>query len=242
MMKTPAIVLVKPQLGENIGMCARAMLNCGLTDLRIVCPRDGWPSPQAESASSGAFEKGVVARLYDTTAEAVADCRFVLATTARTRDMVKNIFTPRESAKHLRAEEGQTAVLFGAERTGLENEDVALASGVVTIPLNPDFTSLNIAQAVLLVSYEWFTAADATAPSQLRTGGAEIADAAAITELVNRLEGEMDRGGFFKSSELRPTLMRNLHSFFARTRMTVQESQTFHGIISALIGLRRKPD
>ncbi|NBX66133.1 MAG: RNA methyltransferase [Proteobacteria bacterium] len=240
MIKTPAIVLVKPQMGENIGMCARAMLNCGLTDLRIVAPRDGWPSAPAEAAASGAFDKGVVARLYDTTADAIADCTYVLATTANTRDMVKDVFTARESAVRLRAETGQAAVLFGPERTGLGNEDIALAGGLVTIPLNPGFTSLNLAQAVLLVSYEWFTAVDTTAPAQFRTGGAELADAAVISGLVSRLEEEMDRGGFFRSEELRPTLMRNLLSFFARSRMTHQEAQTFHGIVSALIGLRRK--
>lgn len=239
-MKTPAIVLVKPQLGENIGMCARAMLNCGLTDLRIVAPRDGWPSDTAEAASAGAFEKGVVPTLYATTAEAVADCTLVLATTARTRDMVKDVYTPRAAATRIREEGAQTAYLFGPERAGLVNEDIALANGVITIPLNPDFTSLNIAQAVLLVSYEWFTAADATPAMQYLTGDAEIAKADDIEGLVKRLETEMENGGFFRAPDLRPTLMRNLASLFARTRMTVQEVSTFHGIISALITLRRK--
>ncbi|MBU6235300.1 MAG: RNA methyltransferase [Alphaproteobacteria bacterium] len=239
-MKTPAIILVKPQLGENIGMCARAMLNCGLTDLRIVAPRDGWPSESATAASSGAFEKGVVPRIYATTADAVADCTFILATTARTRDMVKDVFTPRTAATKLREEGGQTAILFGAERAGLVNEDIALATAVVTIPLNPEFTSLNIAQAVLLMSYEWFTAADKTAPAQLLTGEAALATAADIDGMVKRLEDEMDNGGFFRAPELRPTLVRNLAALFVRTRMTVQEVATFHGIISALISVREK--
>lgn len=239
-MKSPAIILVKPQLGENIGMCARAMLNCGLTDLRIVAPRDGWPNESATAASAGAFEKGVIPTLYETTAEAVADCTFTLATTARTRDMVKDVFTARKAAEKLRSEGGQTAILFGAERTGLVNEDVALATAVVTIPLNPDFTSLNIAQAVLLMSYEWFTAGDTTAPERLLTGESQIADSGEIEGLVRRLEDEMDKGGFFRSPELRPTLVRNLAALFARTRMTSQEAATFHGIISSLIGQRRK--
>ncbi len=235
MIKTPAIVLVNPQLGENIGMCARAMFNCGLTDLRIVNPRDGWPSDAAIAASAKALESGVVATLYTSTAEAAADCTLILATTARPRDMVKDVYTPREAAVRLRAEPTQSAILFGAERCGLINEDIAIASGVITIPLNPDFTSLNIAMAVLLVSYEWFTAGDATAPIQMLTGGAEIATAQEIAGLVGRLETELEKGGFFRSPELRPTLVRNLEALFARTRMTDQEASTFHGIISALI-------
>lgn len=239
MTQNPAIILINPQLGENIGMCARAMFNCGLTDLRIVNPRDGWPSEKAVSSSAGALEKGVAARVYTSTADAIADCTYVLATTARPRDMVKDVFTAREAGTRLRAE-GKGAVLFGAERTGLHNDDIALATGVVTIPLNPDFTSLNIAQAVLLVAYEWFTAGDTTAPAQLVSGDSDIASAKEIAELVGRLETEMDSGGFFRSPELRPTLVRNLQALFARTRMTSQEASTFHGIISALIGLRRK--
>ncbi len=233
----PAIVLVNPQRGENIGMCARAMFKCGLSDLRIVNPRDGWPSEKAVSASSGALEKGVVATLYESTAAAVADCDYVLATTARPRDMVKDVYTPREAAGRLRAEK-RAAVLFGAERTGLVNEDIALASGVITIPLNPGFTSLNIAQAVLLVSYEWFTAGDFTAPAQLVTGESAVASMDEIAGLVTRLETEMDKGGFFRSPDMRPSLVRNLNALFARTRMTAQEANTFHGIISALISPR----
>lgn len=237
---TPAIVLVRPQLGENIGMCARAMLNCGLTDLRIVAPRDGWPSPQAVAASAGALDDGAVtARIFDTLGDAVADCALTLATTARTRDMVKEVYTPRAAAATLRGFSGGTAVLFGAERTGLTNEDVAVASGVITIPLNPDFTSLNIAQAVLLVAYEWFTAADSMPAHQLLSGDSAPAPAAEIAALVARLEAEMDKGGFFRAEEMRPTLVRNLASLFARTRMTSQEASTFHGIISALIGLKQ---
>lgn len=230
----PAIILINPQLGENIGMCARAMFNCGLTDLRIVNPRDGWPSEKAVSASSGALEKGVVATLYANTAEAVADCDYIFATTARPRDMVKEVFTAREAARKARSEK-HVAFLFGAERTGLHNDDIAIANGVITIPLNPAYTSLNIAQAVLLVAYEWFTAGDITTPAQLVTGDTEIASSKEIAELVGRLEAEMDKGGFFRSPELRPTLVRNLQSLFARTRMTSQEASTFHGIISALI-------
>jgi tRNA/rRNA methyltransferase len=234
----PAIILVNPQLGENIGMCARAMFNCGLTDLRIVNPRDGWPCEKAVAASAGALESGVTARVYTSTADAVAELTYIMATTARPRDMVKEVFTPRSAAAKMRTET-QCGILFGAERSGLVNEDIALANGVITIPLNPGFTSLNIAQAVLLVSYEWFAAGDTTAPSQLVTGASDIATHQEISELVSRMETEMDNGGFFRSPDLRPTLVRNLQALFARTRITSQETQTFHGIISALIGLRR---
>lgn len=233
--QNPAVILVKPQLGENIGMCARAMLNCSLTDLRLVAPRDGWPNESANSASAGALEKGVVARVYNTTEEAIADLGFVLATTARPRDMVKDVFTPREAAAQMVKSGVNCGVLFGAERAGLENSDVALANGVITIPLNEGFTSLNLAQAVLLVAYEWFTGLDKTPAQQMLLGDSEPATLGDIHGLVGRLEGEMDKGGFFRSPELRPTLVRNLHALFARTRMTEQEVSTFHGIISALI-------
>lgn len=234
----PSVVLVHPQLGENIGMCARAMLNCGLTDLRLVAPRDGWPSEKADAASTGAFEKGVTVSVFDTTHAALEGFHHVLATTARPRDMVKRILTPAgaaELAVASQAKSERTAILFGAERSGLTNEDVALSSAVVTIPLNPDFTSLNIAQAVLVLAYAWRARIDETPDVQQDNGDSQPATHAEISALVARLEGEMDKGGFFRSAELRPTLVRNLVSLFMRTNMTQQEAQTFHGIISALI-------
>lgn len=234
-LQNPAIILVKPQLGENIGMCARAMLNCGFTDLRIVSPRDGWPSESAVSASAGALDSGVVARVYDTTSDAIADLGYVLATTARPRDMVKDVYTPRQSAQQMAQSGVPCGVLFGAERSGLDNNDVALASGVITIPLNAGFTSLNLAQAVLLVTYEWFTRQDDTPAYHMFKGDSDAATLGDIAGLVGRLETEMDNGGFFRSPELRPTLVRNLHALFARTRMTEQEVSTFHGIITCLI-------
>lgn len=238
----PAIILIDPQLGENIGMVARAMLNCGLTDLRLVRPRDGWPSEQAQAASSGALDKGVVARVYETTAEAIADCRIVLATTARPREMIKTVLTPREAAAQVRVESaGGTAcgILFGAERAGLQNEDVALADAIVTVPLNPDFTSLNLAQAVLLFGYEWFCSGDDTPAAQLSTGDTEIATKDSVAGLVGRLEEALDAHHFFREPKMKPSIMRNLTNLFARMRITEQEVSTFHGIISALTG--KKP-
>src|SRR6187551_2180626 len=151
----PAIVLVRPQLTENIGKAARAMLNFGLTDLRLVSPRDGWPNPQAAPASSGADHVLAGARLYDSVADAVADCAHVYATTVRKRGVTKPVVTPEQAAIAIHGEAGGSAILFGPERAGLETDDVAIARTIVTVPINPEFGSLNLAQAVILVAYEW---------------------------------------------------------------------------------------
>ncbi len=164
---SPAIVLVEPQLGENVGAAARAMLNCGLSDLRVVRPRDGWPSAQARAMASGADAVLDAARLYDTAAEAVADLRCVFATTARRRDMVKPEMTPAGAAAEVRRREAageRCGFLFGRERIGLTNDEVVLADAILTVPLNPAFTSLNLGQAVLLTAWEWRRAADETPP------------------------------------------------------------------------------
>src|SRR5690606_36009880 len=168
----PVIVLVEPQMGENIGAAARAMLNCGITELRLVNPRDGWPNPSAYVLASKADPVLDAASVFASTAEAVADLHRVYATTARHRDMMKEVVTPREAARRMRADEGQghrVGILFGRERTGLDNDDVALAHTAMSVPLNPGFSSLNLAQAVLLLGYEWFTAGDDTPPSRMET-------------------------------------------------------------------------
>ena len=238
----PAIVLVAPQMGENIGAAARAMLNCGLSDLRLVNPRDGWPNERADAMSSGALEKMPPVRVHDSTSAAIADCHFVLATTARTREMVKPVFTPREAAAELRrrVNEGQkTALLFGGERAGLDNDDVALAHGVVTIPLNPAFASLNLGQAVLLTSYEWFASGDATPARQMLTGDSAPATQDELEGLFGRFEAELEALHFFRSPEQRPTMVRNLRNLLARAQMTEQEVRTFHGVITALTGKKK---
>lgn len=237
----PIIILSKPQLGENIGMVARAMLNCGLTQLRLIAPRDGWPNPHANSASSGALEKGVEVKVYDTTKEALADLSYVLATTARPRDMIKDVFTPEAAITQVatRLNEGNTqkiGLLFGGERAGLDNDDVAICNAIITAPLNPDFTSLNLAQAVLLIGYEWtrqvgFTD---TSPHEFVTGQTDIADRKDITLLVDRLEEALEKSSFFRTQETKPSMIRNLTNLFARMNATKQEISTFHGIISAL--------
>ena len=233
----PAVVLVEPQLGENIGMAARAMLNCGLTELRLVRPRDGWPSAPAQAAAAGADAVLDGTRLYDTTAEAVADLGRVYAATARPRDMVKPVVTPRRAAAEMRAAlAGGTAVglLFGPERSGLVNDDLALADCLLAVPLNPSFASLNLAMAVLLVGYEWFQAADETPPRRLETGGQPPAAKAELVNFFERLEAALDETGFLHPPEKRPGMLRNLRNLFQRLDPTDQDLRTLHGIISAL--------
>ena len=241
----PAIILVEPQLGENIGTAARAMYNCGLTDLRLVRPRDGWPSEKAQAAASGADIVLEHARLYDSVEEAIGALRRVYATTARDRYMVKRIVTPREAAAETRAliaaGEG-CGILFGPERTGLLNEHIALADTVISVPLNPAFSSLNLAQAVLIVGYEWFTAGDATPASQLVTGHSRPATKDRLIRFFEHLEEELDRNGFMRDPEKRPSMVRNLRNLFQRADCTEQELRTLHGVVTSFAGPRqRKP-
>jgi tRNA/rRNA methyltransferase len=238
----PAIILIEPQLGENIGTCARAMLNCGLTDLRLVRPRDGWPNGRAQAAASGADEVLEKARLFDTTAEAVADLAHVFATTARNRGMIKRIMTPREAATEMRAQWAgglTTGVMFGPERTGLYNDDLALADTSLTVPLNPAFSSLNLAQAVLLIGYEWYQAGDETPGRYLHTGATRAATKAELVNFFGHLEDELDKSGFFSTPEKRPSMIRSIRNCFQRMDMTEQEVRTFHGIVAALTGRKK---
>ena len=240
----PAIVLVEPQLGENIGACARAMLNCGLGDLRLVRPRDGWPNPRAEAMASGATAVLDAVRLFDTTAEACADLNFVLATTARIRDMAKPALTPRAAAGAFRARvaAGQAVgVLFGPERAGLVNEDVAIADAVLSVPLNPAFASLNLAQAVLLVGYEWYQAGDETPSAALMDTDSPPATVATREYFLARLEALLEEAGFFFPEHLGPSMKQNLRTLFTRAGMSDQEVQTLHGVLRALSeGPRRR--
>jgi tRNA/rRNA methyltransferase len=239
----PAIILVHPQLGENIGTAARAMLNCGLTDLRLVKPRDGWPSEKARTASSGADAVVERARLYETAEAATADLRRLYATTARDRDMVKRVVTPRVAAAEMRAAAGAgeaCGILFGPERSGLVNDHLALADTVIGVPLNPAFSSLNLAQAVLLIGYEWFTAGDATPSEVLTAGDSRLATKAELVRFFEHLEEELDRTGFMRNEEKRPSMVRNLRNLFQRANSTEQELRTLHGVITALAGPRRR--
>ena len=238
----PTIILVQPQLGENIGACARAMLNCGLTELRLVKPRDGWPNEKAVAAASGADPVLDGAKLYDTTADAVADLNVVFATTVRTRGMIQEFLTPRTAAAELRAhfDAGhKTGVLFGPERTGLVNDDLTLAEKLITVPLNPSFSSLNLARAVLLIGYEWFQTGEIPPDRVLHTGQTRPATKAELLNFFEHLEGDLDRTGFFTSPEKRPSMVRTLRNAIERMQMTEQEVRTFHGVVAALTGRRK---
>jgi len=235
--QSPAVILIDPQLGENIGMVARAMLNCGLTDLRLVRPRDGWPSEPAEAAAAGATEVIATARIYDTTLDAVTELRRVYATTGRPRGMVKTILTPRAAAEEMRGlsvSGTDCGVLFGPERSGLVNDDIALADAVIEVPLNPDFRSLNLAQAVLLVGYEWFQLGAGIGPRRIDTGEGLPATKAEMVNFYERLEAALDETGFLFPPEKRPRMVRNLRNLFDRAELTDAEVKTLHGIISAL--------
>ncbi len=233
----PVVILVEPQLGENIGMVARAMLNCGLTELRLVRPRDGWPSSMAVKAASGADRVLDGARLFDTTREAVADCRQVYASSARPRGMTKPVETPRHAAGEMQraiAAGAPVGVLFGPERSGLNNDDVALADRILEVPLNPGFASLNLAQAVLLVGYEWFQKVHEAPPRRQESGGAPPATKRELLEFLERLEVRLDETGFLYPPEKRPGMVRNIRNLFQRADLTEVEVKTLHGIVSAL--------
>jgi tRNA/rRNA methyltransferase len=245
----PVIVLVRPQLGENIGTAARAMANFGLAEMRIVAPRDGWPSDRARSAASGADRVVDAAALYDSTEDAVADLTLVLATTARPRGMVKPVETPASATRAMaaaRAGGGRAGVLFGPERTGLSNDEVALADAILSVPVNPAFASLNLAQAVLLVGYEWFNreGAGIGAAPDLPMAHTRPASKAELIGLFEHLERELDASGFLRPPEKRPSMVRNLRGILQRARLTEQDVRTLRGVVASLARTheRRRPD
>jgi tRNA/rRNA methyltransferase len=241
----PAVILVEPQLGENIGMAARAMFNCGLTDLRLVRPRDGWPSEPARNAAAGADTVIDGARLFDTAAAAVADLSLVFATTARDRDMTKRFVTPRQAAAELRAFEktgGRAGLLFGKEAKGLKNDDLALADACVMAPLNPAFRSLNLAQAVFVVGYEWFmAAAEAPAGRLVMPKETRPASKEELIGLFEQLERELEVSGFLHVKEKQPVMVRNLRNMLQRAGLTEQEVRTLRGVIASLVSGFGKP-
>lgn len=237
----PVAILVAPQMGENIGASARALWNFGLDRMRIVAPRDGWPNPRAVAMASGAGRLLDEARIFDTTAEATADLTRVYATTARPRELTKRVLTPKAAMREaagLIAGGERVGILFGPERTGLETADVVRASAVVSVPVNPAFGSLNLAQCVLLMAYEWRLTFDETPPEMLVTNRAETAPAADVERVLAHLVGALDEAGFFFPEEKRPSMLSNLENLFRRAPLTDQDVRTLHGVIRALAGQR----
>ncbi len=244
----PIVVLVNPQLGENIGTAARAMANFGLHELRIVSPRDGWPNEKALTASSGADWIIEGASVFDELAPALKNINYVYATTARPRGMIKEVITPEQAGDDMRAriERGEkVALLFGRERWGLNNDEISLADVIVTAPVNPAFASINIAQAVLLMGYEWFKGKAqslgqetpelaALAGPGLQTPDTRLATKEELYGFFEHLERELDEAGFFKTEEKKPGIMRNIRNLYARAGLTEQEVRSLRGMVASL--------
>lgn len=232
----PCVILSAPQLAENIGAVARVMANFGLYDLRLVAPRDGWPQERAWASASGADWPLDNAKVFERLEDACADLQLVYATTARPREARLPVFTPRQAAGELNqaATAGQKiGLLFGGERAGLETQDIALCQAIVTIPIDPKFRSLNLAQAVALNAYEWRLTLD-DAPPAAFDEVAPPADQAQVFGFYEQLETELDTSGFFFPPEKRPSMIRNLRAIFARSRLSDQEVRTLRGVVTAL--------
>ena len=243
----PVIVLVRPQLGENIGKAARAMLNFGLTEMRIVNPRDGWPNPSAGPAAAGADLVLDQARIYDTTAEAVADCEHIYATTVRKRGVTKPVVGADGAARLIHSQEGRHAILFGREASGLETDDVALARHILTVPINPEFGSLNLAQAVILVAYEWSRISHETSESDLVQPTAEDqvlppAPQEDLDGLVDHFERLLAPRGYFLPAPRAEATKRTLRSVLTKPGWNHLEVRTLRGILSTLERKKRTED
>ena len=233
-MNQPAMILVRPQMGENIGHAARAMANFGLRDLRLVAPRDGWPNPAAETMSAGALPDVVTARVFDTVEAAIADCGIVFATTARPREMEKPVVDAAGAVAQMRATQARAAILFGAERAGLPNEAVALADAILSYPVDRAFASLNLAQAVALMAHGWAASAPADLPEGFIDTVGEPASREELVGMMEHFEAELDRAGFFFPEAKRAPITQNLRNAFTRAGWTAQEVSTFRGAIKAL--------
>ena len=249
----PAVILVNPQLGENIGFAARAMANFGLTDLRLVAPRDGWPNDKAHAAAAGSAFVVEQATVYDSVEQAIGELNFVLATTARPREMVKTVLSPESAGRELRRRQDRaerSGVLFGPERSGLDNDTIALADAILTAPVSSGFASLSLPQAVLLFGYEWLKAQSAAPPLGRATAfdgpaaeGIAFRDTRPATRaellgLFDHLECELDRTGFLYPPEKRPSMVRAIRNMFHRMGATEQDVRTWRGIVAALSGQR----
>lgn len=242
---TPAIILVEPQLGENIGAAARAMANFGLWDLRLVNPRDGWPNERAVASASKADHVIERVQVFETLDQATADLTLVYATTARNREMYKPVIGPDEAANRLAAHIGaahKAGILFGRERWGLTNEEVALSDSIVTLPVEAAFASLNIAQAVLVLAYEWRRASQSDQPLPIVEDLGIPAERGQLAGFIDQLGDALDRAGFFKSAAKRPGMMNNIRAMFARGGFNEQEVRTLRGIVASLDRRHERPN
>ena len=240
----PVVMLVEPQLGENIGMTARAMGNFALSRLRIVNPRDGWPNIAAQRAAAGADHILAGAQLFDTVQAAVADLDLLFATTARAHDQAKPVVAPEGAAQEMTAHiagGGKAGIMFGRERSGLENDEVALANRIVTFPVNPGFASLNLAQAVLLMGYEWFKLATGGSLPFAMPERSERASQHQIDAFFENLVRELDKVEFLRPAEKRDTMLVNLRNIFTRMEPTKQDMHTLHGVVMAIAEGRKGP-
>jgi tRNA/rRNA methyltransferase len=229
----PVIVLVRPQLGQNIGKAARAMLNFGLTEMRLVAPRDGWPNPDAGPSASGADTVLEHAKLFDKTEDAIADCSHVFASTVRRRDLVMPVLTPEQMAERINQSQERSAILFGAERSGLETEDVALAKAIVTVPINPQFGSLNLAQAVILLAYEWSRRRGLAQPPAKEIE--PIAPHGEIEGLLGQLEDALQKKAYFHPPSRTQATKNTIRTIFTKTDWSSREVKAVRGIIRALV-------
>ncbi|GIT85768.1 RNA methyltransferase [Roseobacter sp. OBYS 0001] len=242
---TPAFVLVRPQMGENIGASARAMWNFGLDRMRVVAPRDGWPNQAAVALASGAGRLLDNASLSPDLPASIEDCSFVFATTARPRDLTKPVFSPEEAmraaAERISAGE-RVAVLFGPERAGLENDDIARANAIISVPVNPDFPSLNLAQCVLLVGYEWMRATGDVTPQAVEMSGTEWAENIEVEHLATHYEDRLEEMGFFFPAHKSQSMRTNLRNFWSRMPMTRADVQMLHGMMRQMVRWKTRGD
>ncbi|WP_459443881.1 RNA methyltransferase [Alphaproteobacteria bacterium US3C007] len=236
--RQPYFVLVRPQMGENIGASARAMWNFGLEQMRVVAPRDGWPSTRAVAMASGAGRLLDAAQHFDGVSEAVGDTSFVFATTARGRGLTKPILAPEEAMRQAaeKIAQGQkVAVLFGPERAGLENEDIAGANALISVPVNPDFPSLNLAQCVLLMAYEWRRAQGQVELARMELAKTQWAEAIEVEKLAQHYEERLEDAGFFFPEAKAPGMKVNLRNMWSRFSLTRADVQMLHGVLRQLV-------
>ena len=237
-MSQPNFVLVRPQMGENIGAAARAMWNFGLDRMSIVAPRDGWPNPKAVAMASGAGRLLDEALLCENIPDAVEETHFVFATTARSRDLTKEVFAPeaamKEAARRIASGE-RVSVLFGPERAGLENEDIAKANAIISVPVNPEFPSLNLAQCVLLTAYEWRRATGEVVPVETALAGTEMATGIEIEKLAEHYEDRLETAGFFFPPEKADGMKIVLRNLWSRMPLTRADVQMLHGVLRQMV-------